>query len=520
MARLLCITAFVIVLHANSLRAQSQEAGSKLEAVPIDSTPQSVAGVVVDEAGQPIAGVRVEARTPVTGFHSSFSMPTGGDAFKPPRVAVTDARGRFHIADVPLMGQREVQLSLRSKHRHVNDANYPVAQDIQIEMRGSGQPGVIQGRLVGVATDHPNVPFDEVRVVRRHVPEALPIATEDGRFSLPGKGTLGKHYMIYVYAKGYAATAARMKAVRAGSDEYQEIALPARPPLRGKLVDAQTGDPISGAAILHGLTDGASYFQWSDFKKHVDGYHSLTYVQHETTNARGEFWFAEVSDQMPGTLFVLKDGYQRFVLRPDVRLHDPKTDELVVPVPRESVFTGVVVRDGKPIANTGVAVQLPEQKEKMQQWNPHSKTDAAGRYRFGGLPPGEYIVFAGPYARRAAIEEAQTVELNFGNDLGQLRIWGKAPPRATIRICSEFDWDYTSLKTKADETGKFECVGLKPGKYTALIHVPGGSSGYLGHHYYLPEFMVERDGQNVDLRSEALRKKDAEATGGPQANRR
>jgi hypothetical protein len=400
---------------------------------------------------------------------------------------------------VPLMGEREVQLSLQAKHRHVNDTNYPVGQDLKIEMRGSGQPGVIQGRLVRVATDHPIVPFDEVRVVRRHIAEALPIATEDGRFSLPSKGTLGKHYMIYVYAKGYAATAARMKAVRASSDQYQEIALPARPPLRGKLVDAQTGDPISGAAILHGLTDGASYFQWSDFEKHVDGYHSLTYVQHETTNAEGEFWFAEVSDQSLGTLFVLKDGYQRFVLRPDVRLHDPKTGELVVPVPRESVFTGVVVRDGLPIANTGVSVQLPEHKEKMQQWNPHTKTDADGQYRFGGLPPGEYIVFAGPYARRAAIEEAQTVELNFGNDLGKIRIWGKAPPRATIRICSEFDWDYTSLKTKADESGKYDCEGLKPGKYTALIHVPRGSRGYPGHYYYLPEFIVERDGQQVDL---------------------
>jgi protocatechuate 3,4-dioxygenase beta subunit len=518
MRRLIRAGLVALVISTGISSVDAQDANVKLEAVPIDTTPQTVAGVIVDEAGHPIAGVRVEARTPVTGFHSSFSMPTGGDAFKPPRIAVTDAQGRFDIADIPLFGEREVQLSLKAKHRHVNDQNYPVGQDLRIEMSGSGQPGVIQARLVGVATDHPIVPFDEVRVVRRHVAKAYTFAAEDGRFVLPSEVTLGNHYMIYVYAKGYAATAGKVKAVRAGADEYQEIALPARPALRGKLVDAQTGDPIAGAAILNGRTDEASYFQWSDFEKHVDGYHSLTYVQHETSNAEGEFWFAEVDDQSLGTIFVLKDGYQRFVLRPDVRLYAPNTHELIVPVPRESVFTGIVVQDGKPIANAGVSVQLSDHKEKMQQWNPHTKTDAEGRYRFGGLPPGHYVVFAGPYARRVAIEEAETVELNFGNDLGEIRIWGQAPARATIRLRPEFDWDYSNLETKADESGQYECRGLKPGPYTALVHVPGSASGYLGHHYHLPEFVVERDGQEVDLRSERHRKKDERVAGDSAAD--
>jgi protocatechuate 3,4-dioxygenase beta subunit len=518
MARLLCTVAFALVVHANTLRAQSQQADSRLEAVSIDMTPQSVSGVVVDEAGQPIAGVRVEARTPVTGFHSSFSMPTGGDVFKPPRVAVTDERGRFHIADVPLMGEREVQLSLQAKHRHVNDTNYPVAQDLKIEMRGSGQPGVIQGRLVGLATDHPIVPFDDVRVVRRHVAAALPIATEDGRFVLPDEVTLGDNYMVYVYANGYAATEARVRAVRAGSDEYQEIWIAARPALRGKLVDAETGEPITGAAVLYGVAGEARSFQWSDFKKHVDGYHSLKYVQHGTTNEAGEFWFAEVSDATLGTIFVLKDGYQRFVLRPDVRPIDPQTGELVVPVPRESMFTGVVVQNGKPIASAGVSVQLRDRQETMEQWREHTKTDAKGRYRFGGLQAGEYTVFAGPYARRATIDEAETVELNFGDDLGEIRIEGKAPPGASISIRPEFDWDYKSLETKADESGQYECRGLMPGSYTALVHVPGGSAGYLGHHYQMPEFVVERNGQQIDLRSEQERKKSQKSAGGSTAD--
>jgi protocatechuate 3,4-dioxygenase beta subunit len=445
MVRLLYIAVLALVVDVSASRAQSQEATVKLEGIPIDTTPKSVAGIVVDEAGQPIDGVRVEARTPVTGFHSSFSVPTGGDAFKPPRTAVTDARGRFHIANIPLLGASEVQLSLSAKHRHVNDANYPVAQDLKIEMHGSGQPGVIQARLVGVATDHPVVPFSDVRILRRHVARTHTLATEDGRFVMPGEVTLDNDYMIYLYARGYAATAERIRAVRAGSDVYQEIALPARPPLRGKLIDPQSGDPIADAAVLYGIADEARYFEWSDFKKYVDGYHSLEYVQHETTNETGEFWFAEVSDRTRGTLFALKDGYQQFVLRPELRAIDPRSGELLVPVPRESVFTGIVVQDGKPVANTGVSVQPRDRTDTMEQY-PHVRTDKDGRYRFGGLRPGEYTVFAGPYARRAIVGEAENVELNFGNDLGEIRIWGKAPAGASIHIRAEFKWDYTSLE--------------------------------------------------------------------------
>jgi carboxypeptidase family protein len=182
------------------------------------------------------------------------------------------------------------------------------------------------------------------------------------------------------------------------------------------------------------------------------------------------------------------------------------------------VFTGVVVQEGKPLADTGVSVQARNSKEKMEQWRPHVRTDTTGRYRFGGLPPGEYTLFAGPYARRVAINEAETIELNLGGDLGELRIWGKAPAKASIRICAEFDWDYTSLGIKAGDDGSYECRGLRPGRYTALVHVPGGSAGYLGYHYRVPEFVVDRDGQEIDLRSERERKKTETAAAGSTAD--
>ncbi len=91
---------------------------------PCDFTLKSVltagqvaTGIVKDEQGKPIAGVRVEAFTPVVGVLSRFSMPTGRDYFPgPDRVDITDKQGRFRIADFPkldpLFGPSEVQLRL------------------------------------------------------------------------------------------------------------------------------------------------------------------------------------------------------------------------------------------------------------------------------------------------------------------------------------------------------------------------------------------------------------------------
>jgi hypothetical protein len=71
---------------------------------------------------------------------------------------------------------------------------------------------------------------------------------------------------------------------------------------------------------------------------------------------------------------------------------------------------------------------------------------------------------------------------------------------------------------EAGEDGTYECRGLKPGPYTSIVHVPGGSGGYLGHHYFVPEFVVERDGQQIDLLSERERKKNEQAAVDSAAN--
>ena len=64
---------------------------------------QSAFGVVVDSNGKPIEGVKIQLATPVQGFYSSFSSPTGGDDIQG-KTAITDKAGRFRIDDIVYPG--------------------------------------------------------------------------------------------------------------------------------------------------------------------------------------------------------------------------------------------------------------------------------------------------------------------------------------------------------------------------------------------------------------------------------
>jgi len=187
-----------------------------------------VAGKVTDEQGVPIADVRVEAFTPVTGAYSSFSMPPAANYFPgPDRVACTDAQGHFRIVDVP---PEQVQLNLRSPHRHVNDNNYPVGNGVQITMTGSGKAGVLQGRIIDANTRLPPKSLADVHIIQRYSTKSHLCSDEDGHFCLPGEPSLGGEYVVYFYAKGYAATKSTIVAVEAGSKHFAEILLTSSPP--------------------------------------------------------------------------------------------------------------------------------------------------------------------------------------------------------------------------------------------------------------------------------------------------
>jgi hypothetical protein len=312
--------------------------------------------------------------------------------------------------------------------------------------------------------------------------------------------TLGEKYSVYVYAKGYAVAKGLLKAVPRDSKDFTDIKLAKQPSLRGKLIDAKTGQPVKQAQLLYGVEEGSSYIAWSDLQKYADGYHSLKFVQHVSTNEMGEFWIAEPADSSRGMIIALVPGYQRLILKPDDRKVDAATGEVVVRMKRESAFTGFLTENGKPLANVSISASLNGQGNRKPMEMPNSThTDAQGKYTYGSLLPGKYHISGGPYTRIATVGEGETATVNLGGDLGKICIHGNAKPGISIQVHPTFDWDYSGFTTKANETGEFDLCGLRAGKYQFSIY-GGFQNGYREDRQTI-EIEIDHDGQEIDLRS-------------------
>lgn len=472
---------------------QPGESDLDFELTKVTETTNHVAGKVVDEAGEPIAGVEVEAFTPVQGFHSSFSMPTGRDFFPgPDRVTATDERGHFRIDDVT---QDKVQLSLRCKHRHVNDKNYSVGDGVVIRMSGSGEPGVLRGQLLDDETGEPIDPSTPLRIVRRHRTETHSTLDDRARFELSRTATLGNRYSAYVYAGGYAATSARWEARAANSSEHHEIRLKRSPALKVRFLDATTGEPIPGVRVLYGQAEDAFYFEWTSYDRYTDGHHSLKYVQHATTDAEGHVWFAEPTELDNPVLIGWAEGYQRYMLAKEQLATDPESGETIVWLHREAVITGVITKGEEPVPNTSVSVG-GDKLFKMEPWYPSVRTDAQGRYRLGSLAPGSYRLVANGCIQNLEVEPASEHEVNLGADIGKVHIHGRAPAGATITLSPDFKWEYRSLSVIVSEEGEYELTGLKAGRYR--VRMIRWTNGHR-QRMRAAEIQVTPEGGRVDL---------------------
>jgi protocatechuate 3,4-dioxygenase beta subunit len=486
---------------ATELRQTTFEPGEQIRDFILRAMPQNehvVGGTVIDEKGIPVAGARVEALTAMRGVMSSFSMPTGRDHFPgPDRVAITDDQGRFRIADLPT---DQVQLTVQAKHRYVNDDNYPVSDSVKIKMFGSGKPGVVQGRIVDASTNKPPQNIRDIRIVARYSTLSRRCSDDDGHFRLSGEPTLGDVYYVYVYAKGYAATGAKIQAVSPDSEDFKQVELTPAATLKGKLVDAKTNEPVKRAKLVYGISEGRSYIAWSDLKSYADGRHPLKFVQHVMSNHAGDFWFAEPKDSR-GMIVALIPGYQRIILKPIDRQINAETGELVIRLKPECNITGVVLQNGKPLANVSVSVSTPANDpagRDPSQMPESVHTDAQGKYTYGCLPPGRQQVHCDSYTRVITVGDGETKTVNLGEDLGTIQIHGLAPPLSWVEAYPDFEWDYRRLATKANVAGEYELRGLKPGKYRLRMY-SGFNNGVRGPRNNI-ETAIDQDGQEINLR--------------------
>jgi hypothetical protein len=468
------------------------EAGQVLLNIPIPP-PQAAFGIVVDENGKPIPGVKVQAASPRQGDISTISMPTGGDDI-PGKTAVTDSEGRFRIEDIPGFwgsdrnGKTPVMLRLRTPYRWRNDQNYPLGESLTIQLTGSGKQGTLRMRLVDDVT---GLPINKFTVVKRHDATTKVTTHATGDWQLKGEFTRHRKYIVYCYADEYEAIEVRPEAFDPNSDERTVVRLKPRPSLKVRMVDSDSGRPVSNARMMAArLGDQkrpAWYISWRDFNRYVDGNHSFNFVQHKKTDESGLTSFSQLPEGKLA-LIVFTNGYQRMIVRPEDREKFPtQGGVLQVSLQREAKVFGRLTNGGKPVEGARVWAGTNDKIAGLDQMSIESDTtDADGNYVIRSLASGSYRIEVAGYGKRFNLE---TGVVRHDVALQGTTVYGQTLKNFSLRAVPKFDAGYEHANTRTDENGKYEIPGLSAGPHTIRSY---GFDGGLKS-----EFSAEIDVRNV-----------------------
>lgn len=446
------------------------EAGEILIGIPFPP-PQSAFGIVVDEDGKPIPGVKIQAASPRQGFESSISMPTGGDDI-PGKTAVTDSEGKFRIADISpgfwrpeRNGKTLVMLRLRTPYRWRNDQNYPLGESLRIQLTGSGKQGTLRMRLVDDVT---GLPVNTFTVVKRHDATTKVTTHATGDWQLKGEFTRYRKYFVYCYADGYEAIEVRTEAFDPNSDERTVVRLKPRPSLKVRQVDSDSGKPVPNARMMAARLGSekrpARYISWGDFDRYVDGHHSFDFVQHRKTDESGLVSFSQLPEGKLA-LIIFTDGYQRMIVRGEDRAEYPTKDGILkVSLQREAKVFGRLTNGGKPVAGASVWAGTNEKIAGLDQMSMESDTtDAEGNYELRSLASGSYWIEVAGYGKRFNLE---TGVVRHDVALQGTTVYGQTLKNFSLRAIPKFDAGYEHANTRADENGKYEIPGLSAGPHT------------------------------------------------------
>ena len=441
---------------------------------------RTLRGRVIDEDGQPLGEVRIEAAAGRKLEHMAFVIDGAA------RKTRSAADGSFELVDVPAETCLRIWKGGYSA-RSYYDVDPSQAVELVLELIGS-----IPGRVVDNSTDEPVTAFN-IRLtrgtywVRRGNPgEAF--TDEEGRFVLRELDR-NIEYDFVVEADGYAA--AKVQGVLAlPLDRAEELVVrmaPARA-LAGIVVDASTRAPLAGVQVIHaGGRDREPL--WSE-----ENWLRIEGCRHIQTKADGAFEFAE---GRPERLQLTAPGYQRRVIEPgDRRAFELPDGSLLVPLERAATVR-VKLLEHTAIAKKPAATLKRvwrERGEPRSESVRHANLAAGSVHDFDTVEPAEYIVVvkgsrpegypgAPPWffsrPQRAVVGES--TQFSFGDGLGNA-VWqgqlleADGSPLAhdvTLVLRPRFDCPFTEVSHRVHpgETDRYWVPGLLDGNYAAEVRV-------------------------------------------------
>lgn len=465
----------------------------------------SLSGQVLDEAGQPLPGVRVEVQ-----FAGALrSLLRRVDR------AETDAQGRFRFESLPSAGlrlkaSREGLLAATQTLQPQQGTRPPVTLVLTAGevLRGRvlcDDPIPLEGLKVSAKADLAalSMGFDMARMADVHV-EAR--TDGEGRFSLDGLPGEGRYVLSAEFRRdGQVTHTGRLSGQRPGTAEAQ-LRLAATSILTGRVSDRE-GQPVTRFELrleqsVGGLIPGLGRISRREFVEHEDGRFSVD-------GLASEVW--EFS--------VVAAGYSRSeVLELDLRPPGSNDPLEVVLSPAPRISGRVLSPLGQPVAGASVRRELGllELMAAEGSAGAGATTDAAGRFEILDLDAGDCQLVASREGFAASEPLVLKVEagLEYPDLLLTLRQGAKLTgevidddgrPRAGGTVILQRMPNMTrQILLQSDSEGRFSQENLEPGSWqvTAMQNLFGldVDSGELDQAELLRDMKLEmielKDGES------------------------
>ena len=455
------------------------EEGTQVNGIRIVLEPgQRVAGVVLDEDGEPLPGAQI---TP-----ESAGFNRGAPSFVGPGT-ISDDEGRFHLEAL-----REDRVVLRVWAEGCSVLEQPVSAGSTNVILRPKRAGRLAGRVVDGRTGKPVEAF----VVRFVAPEAAPneprLSSYGAEWSQSGMSFVGTDGYwtsgleplemgavtgVEVSSPGYAvAKVGHAVVVRDPAPDAISVELVSGTRLTGFVIDAATGAPLPGARVRR-FTDG----DLASTQRYLPDPECVA-----EADANGRFTMERVPS---GSMYLFADGTS-LPLAIDGPFEVPPGAGSIartVEVSTGGHLTGKLLGgDGQALADERVslyALDLPGDDRRLE-----ATTDADGAYSFDGLVPGQYHLswaltrggktVGNDLLHLVEIEQDRTLEFD-------LRPEGRATLRGTIVFDGELPDDLAvmlrpkqepsvwarNMRVAIVEDRQFVATYLDPGEWTVQVFV-------------------------------------------------
>jgi protocatechuate 3,4-dioxygenase beta subunit len=480
----------VFAVAPGTFAAQAEVAGGRVPTLTLQ--PRLVVrGVVVDEAGKPVAGAALKA-VPTPIFRSR-RMPaaarfSGGFARSAPS-------GRFQLAGLAA----GTVYDLRVQHEGFAPARVELPARLP---GGAGAPDLrvvlLPGRIAfGTVLDGSRRPLAGAQVtLQATLPTDLLARAREGRDAarFPAVTDAGgrfevKHvpagsFDLAVRAKGFAPLMVPALAVPPGhgTTDLGTVVLAPGAAIRGVVTDAQ-GEPVADAEVLARGAD-------RDGMSLVAGAGESPGV---FTAADGSFVLADLAPGRTFDLAVTHTGYGP-ASAPGVAVPTPSPLRIVLR-PTARVSGRVTAPDGKPVA--GATLTLDEERRgfagargfSFQPTRKEGTADDLGGFSFADVSPGPFVLSAEAPHRQPA--ELRGLEAKAGEELKRVEIVLAAGATVEGRVLSPEgrpiadaevsvaeasrgrSISFSTLRARADADGHYRIEGMSLGPHTLQAQAEG-----------------------------------------------